>query len=460
MPIIGRKRLMLRTYIALQAGYWAVMLLGVAATAEEPLHPAVEAFFRSQDPFIKETVLPNLEKNRQSEVTLVLRDPAGVPVSDAQVSVELVRHQFHFGCAPRRELAVEGPYRKAWIKIWEYAVPENAQKWASIERAEGNRNFATSDAMVDFLRSQQCPVEYHFLSGYHPEWVGAKTAEQRAELQRRHMLETVERYRDSVDYFQVYNEFWRCPVSRAEAFVPSKEFFAELTATYPDLKFGVSDCWRLNEPLPAEEELRDRFPGIDFIAIHAHRPRRLHVTPEVIYQCFDPYASSDIKLHVSEFGIREGTIQYAAELEPGWSASNRDQPDDGDGPQWTEERKTDYFIQTIVTCFSHPAVRAFNLWGMGPGNMFMDGNRLIEEDYSPRPTYDALQNLIKVKLRTRETGTTDRDGRFMFRGYHGLYRLTADTSGGTTVKCDFRLTPQDRTIVLSCDRSEVGGKDE
>ena len=32
---------MLRTCIALQAGYWAVMLLGVVATAEEPLHPAV-----------------------------------------------------------------------------------------------------------------------------------------------------------------------------------------------------------------------------------------------------------------------------------------------------------------------------------------------------------------------------------------------------------------------------------
>ena len=428
-----------------------VLQFGATAGGDEPVHPAVEAFFRSKDPFIQKTVLPNIEKYRKSNITLVLQDSTGVPLSDAQVFVELVRHQFHFGCAPRRELAIDGPYRKAWIKIWEYAVPENAQKWASIERAEGQRNFATSDAMVEFLKSQQCPVEYHFLSGYHPEWIGEKTAEERAALQRGHMLETVERYRDSVDYFQVYNEFWRCPVSRAEAFVPSKEFFAELTTTYPDLKFGVSDCWRLNEPLPAEQELRERFPGIDFIAIHAHRPRRLHVTPQVIYQCFDPYTSSDIKLHVSEFGIREGTIQYAAELEPDWSASNRDQADDGDGPQWTEERKTAYFIQTIVTCFSHPAVRAFNLWGMGPGNMFMDGNRLIEEDYSPRPTYRALQNLIKVKLGTRETGATDANGRFMFRGFHGLYRLTARKNDGSKIQRDFMLIPRHRSVVLSLD---------
>ncbi len=428
-----------------------VLQFGVIATGEERVHPAVNAFFHSEDPFIQETVLPNIEKYRKSDATVVLQDGAGKPLSDVRVSVELVRHQFHFGCAPRRELAVDGPYRKAWINIWEYAVPENAQKWASIERAEGKRDFATSDAMVDFLKAQQCPVEYHFLSGYHPEWIDEKTAEQRAALQRRHMLDTVERYRHSVDYFQVYNEFWRCPVSRAEAFVPSREFFAELTTTYPDLKFGVSDCWRLNEPLPTPEEMRARFPGIDFLAIHAHRPRRLHVTPEVIYRCFDPYTSSDIRLHVSEFGIREGTIQYADDLEPDWSASNRDQPDAGDGPKWTEERKAAYFIQTMVTCFSHPAVRAFNLWGMGPGDMFMDGNRLIEEDCSPRPTYDALRNLIKVKLRTHESGITDVDGRFKFRGYHGLYRLTATMPEEKVVERHFELTSHEGKVVLSCD---------
>ena len=34
-------------------------------------------------------------------------------------------------------------------------------------------------------------VEYHFLSGYHPDWIEEKSGEDRAALQRRHMLETV-----------------------------------------------------------------------------------------------------------------------------------------------------------------------------------------------------------------------------------------------------------------------------
>jgi endo-1,4-beta-xylanase len=430
--------------------YVGFAIVPAVSPADEPMHRTVEAFFDSDSPFIQETVLPNVERHRKADARLLLQASDGQSLSGVKISVELLRHQFHFGCAPRRELSVDGPYRKAWINIWEYAVPENAQKWASIERSEGKRDFATSDAIVDFLNAQQCPVEYHFLSGYHPEWINEKSPEEMTKSQRHHMLETVERYKDSVEYFQVYNEFWRCPVSRAAAFVPSKEFFAELTTAYPDEKFGVSDCWRLNEPLPTEEEMRARFPGLDFIAIHAHRPRRLHVTPEVIYECFDPYVSSDIKLHVSEFGIREGTIQYTDRLEPDWSASNRDQPDESDGLKWTEQRKAEYFVQTIVTCFSHPAVRAFNLWGMGPGNMFMDGNRLIEDDYSPRPTYHALRYLIKEKLRTRANGTTDSDGYFKFRGFHGRYRITATTTGGKTTESEFTLNPESGEITLLC----------
>ena len=36
------------------------MLLGVVATAEESLHPVVDAFFGDEDTFIQNTLLPNL----------------------------------------------------------------------------------------------------------------------------------------------------------------------------------------------------------------------------------------------------------------------------------------------------------------------------------------------------------------------------------------------------------------
>ena len=38
--------------------------------ADEPLHPAVEAFFNSNDPFIRETILPNVEQHRKADAVL------------------------------------------------------------------------------------------------------------------------------------------------------------------------------------------------------------------------------------------------------------------------------------------------------------------------------------------------------------------------------------------------------
>ena len=87
---------------------------------------------------------------------------------------------------------------------------------------------------------------------------------------------------------------------------------------------------------------------------------------------------------------------------------------------------------------------------MGPGNMFMDENRLIEEDYSPQPTYHALRYLIKDKLRTRESGTTGANGQFAFRGFHGLYRLTVTRADGKVTECEFTLTAHRPHIAIRC----------
>ena len=82
--------------------------------------------------------------------------------------------------------------------------------------------------------------------------------------------------------------------------------------------------------------------------------------------------------------------------------------------------------------------------------MFMDGNRLIEEDYSPRPTYHALRSLIKDKLRTRESGTTGANGQFAFRGFHGLYQVTITKDNGEVIESEFTLTPNSTHIPISC----------
>ena len=91
------------------------------------------------------------------------------------------------------------------------------------------------------------------------------------------------------------------------------------------------------------KELKKRYPGISYLALHAHRPRRLWASPQDMYREFDKYLGSGIKLHLTEFGIDYGAIEG-----------------DYRRGEWTEGNKAEYFVQVWAVAFSHPAVEAFN----------------------------------------------------------------------------------------------------
>lgn len=63
----------------------------------------MEELYNSSDRFIKDTVLPNIEKHRKSPTRLGLLDESGAPVKGVLLKVEPVNHQYLFGCDPSQE---------------------------------------------------------------------------------------------------------------------------------------------------------------------------------------------------------------------------------------------------------------------------------------------------------------------------------------------------------------------
>src|SRR5262249_9452508 len=104
---------------------------------------------------------------------------------------------------------------------------------------------------------------------------------------------------------QVYNDDYKTHIDRAKIYVDQTAFFRQVTTMYPDLYFGVNDCWQFIEPggLPPPTEVKTKFPGIHFLGVHVHQPRRLWASPQQIYGTFNPYANSGVFLHITEFGI-------------------------------------------------------------------------------------------------------------------------------------------------------------
>ena len=82
-----------------------------------------------------------------------------------------------------------------------------------------------------------------------------------------------------------------------------------------------------------------------------------------MYETYDLYLDSGIKVHVTEFGIILG------EITGGYRSGD-----------WNEDMLAEYFVQAMATAFSHKAVRAFNFWS---NYEKFTGNRLFTEDGEP-----------------------------------------------------------------------------
>lgn len=408
----------------------AVVSLVRAAAGEQPPNPTVESFFASSDPFVRETVLPNIERHRKADAAVIVVDEAGRPLVGARITGRLVRHRFLFGaCPPERKEDLTPRFIEKWAALVNFGVAQNALKWSSVEQERGRPDFSRIDRMLDLCDEHGVALEYHFLTGYHPEWLAELPEEERAACQAAFARAVVERYRGRIPFFQVFNEDWLTHVKRAKVFCDQTELFRTLAEAHPDVKFGVSDCWTLDGTggFPDPAEAKRRYPGIAYVAGHAHRPRRLWPSPAEMYANFDPYVGSGVMLHLSEYGIDSGEIE-------GTYRSG----------SWDEARKAECFVQVFAVAFSHPAVEAINHWDMGPGVRSRTYNALLEDDCSPKPAYEALHDLIHRRFATRIDGATDAEGRVAFRGFQGRYELTVEAAAGRET-ATFDLTPDGGT---------------
>jgi hypothetical protein len=414
----------------------------MGSSAKKPIRPqttfhaAVTKFFSSTDAFVQNTVLPNIEKNRKSDATVKLVTPDGRPASGYQVSAVLVDSAFHWGACPPRattgaESATPPTEEKLWGEIFNYAIPQYTTKWANVEATKGTFDYTSVDKLLATMDRNGVLMEQHFLTGYHPDWLAALPDAGKGTLQEAFALDILSRYHDRIKFWQVYNEEFKTHIDLAVLYVDEKTFFQKITSMYPDLYFGVNDHWEFVEQggLPTPTQVKAKYPGIHFLGVHAHSPRRLWASPQQVYTTFDPYTNSGVFLHITEFGIIKDEMGDSS-IQGGAKTGN-----------WTDDLLAEYFVQTFATSFSHPAVEAFNHFGVGPDVNRYTGNNLFVEGGTLTPAYHAIRSLLVDKLRTLAEGTTDAAGQLKYRGYQGEYDISVTLPGGGVSTGRFYLKP-------------------
>jgi len=137
----------------------------------------------------------------------------------------------------------------------------------------------------------------------------------------------------------------------------------------------------------------------------------------------DRFARFGLPLHLTETSLVSGHLM-PADIEDLNDYQIPDWPTTPDG----EARQADEIARHYRLLVGHPAVQSINYWGMTDRGAWLGAPiGLVRADGTPKPSYAALEQLIKDEWWLPPTQLrTDSAGRVTVQGFFGAYRITTD----------------------------------
>lgn len=380
-----------------------------------------------------------IEKIRKGDLSVVVKDKAGKPIPNAQVSVRMRKHAFLFGTAvsgsalSSQRLGAENlaRYKQEIPQLFNFAVMENEMKWPQWAN-EASR--PATQAAVKWLRESGLQVRGHNLVW--PSWrnTNVKAAEDAkgdpaalAKVITDHITETTTAFRGRLVDWDVINEpFTNHDLMDILGRHAMVDWFKTAHAGDPNAKLFINDFSILTgEDKPHRDDyaatiqyLIEQGAPIDGIGLQSHFPAR--VTPmDELFKRLDRFAAFGKELEITEFDI--------------------DTPDEG--------TQADYTRDFMTAAFSYPSVKAFLMWGFWEGSHWRPRGAMLRRDWTPKPNADSYKDLVFKKWWTNADGKTGARGTFATRGFLGEYDIEAKAGGksktvhvtlpkgGTTVEC-------------------------
>ena len=94
-----------------------------------------------------------------------------------------------------------------------------------------------------------------------------------------------------------------------------------------------------------------------------------------------------------------------------------------------EKLQGDYTRDFLIALYSHPAARSMILWGFWDTAHWLINSPIYRRDWSLKPGGQAWKKLIFEDWWSNESGTTNTDGQFEARIFHGEYKVTVEKDG-------------------------------
>ena len=377
--------------------------------------------------------------HRMSKASLCLEDFQGKPLSKEKVKVKLIRHEFLFGCGAFDSLPLTGnetPNRdfyqermEEWTALFNYGtIPFY---WGRYEPVEGEPQEESRKKAAQYLVSKGVKVKGHPLCWHTvcADWLmnydnAAILDKQLARIDR-----DVRAFKGLVDIWDVINEVVIMPVfDRYDNAITRickdlgrvglvREVFAAAKAANPDALLLINDF-----------DLSDRYQilidgclnaGVPIGAIglqtHQHQGYKGREWLEEVLERFSVFG---LPLHFTENTLVSGHL-----MPPEIVDLNDYQIPDWPTTREGEERQAREWKDMLQFLFAHPLVEAVTGWDFADGAWLGAPSGLIRKDNSPKPSYQALYDLIHREWNTQIEVCTDEKGCFSFEGYRGTYEI-------------------------------------
>ena len=381
--------------------------------------PVTRATYAGREPDApwREEAAARIRKHRRGEIEIAVRDKTGNPAVNAEVTIEMVRHDFGFGSAISGRMFESNPvYREKVLELFNEVVFENDLKWGPFISNKPNEYITRT---IDALDKRNIRVRGHAVVWpsfrYSPSYLRDHADDPdrlRSEIED-HIKDVTTFTRGRLVDWDVLNE----PYSEQEfqmilGYEVMADWFRLVRKYDPDVKSYIND-FSIISSLGMNTAHQDHYyetiqfieengGQIDGIGMQGHMGYDLTSITQV-YSILERFASLGKEIKITEHDIQMQDRGLQA----------------------------DYTRDFMTILFSHPSVRALLNWGFWTGRHWRPDAAFYDDDWNIRPHGRVWKEMVFEQWWTPGTTvTTDQNGVARFEGYLGDYKYRVNCPEG------------------------------
>jgi GH35 family endo-1,4-beta-xylanase len=399
-----------------------------------------------------------IERFRKGNLTVKVINQDNRPVADALVHVQQTRHQFLFGCNAyeldlQDDSQEQRTYRQEFSKLFNYATLP--VYWGSFEPQQGHPNYKKLDEMAKWCDNHSIATKGHPLVWHQnfPSWAPTDP-DQLLPILHQRVSDLITHYKGLISIWDVVNEAtaasnFKTPngvsawITRdgAPKVVETVLDWAREAAGEAHETFIYNDYQTNSQTLEMLSSMQQDNKLPDVIGIQAHMHQGNWPLLQLWTTC-EEFAQFGRPLHFTETTVLSGPVRFIDWDHPptDWLTTDDD-----------EKKQAEYVTSYYKVLFSHPAVQAITWWDLSDKHAFVNAPAgLLRSDYSPKPAYHALYELIHERWWSDLKTKSDKTGIAKSRAFYGDYKITVTGPSGTsnTVTTALDSAQPDKTITV------------